>query len=348
MRHRAYLLNYPAMRFDVVMPAFNEAAHIDAALDSVFASDWPDLDVYVVDAGSEDDTVGVLRRRPEPNLHIITGRGRLNAAQAFNAGCAEGAAPWIARVDAHSTISPDYLRRAAEAIEEEGAKLGCVGGQPEQAGETAFGCAVALARASKFGVGGSVYSDRRERAYVDTVQCGVYSRAALDAVGGFRTDMLVGEDEEVNWRLKQAGYTILLDTALRFVYVPRGDWNGLFRQHRNYGKSRVRVLSVHPQMFSPRHMAPAVLVGGLAVLAGAAPVSRTARWGFAGLAGAYAGGAMLFGRAAAKEQPELASMVSQAFAAMHGGYGVGLIEGGVALVRARLGGGELETAVKAR
>ena len=336
------------MRFDVVMPAFNEAAHIDAALDSVFASDWDGFDVYVVDAGSEDDTVEVLRRRSEPNLHVITGRGRLNAAMAFNAGCAEGSAPWIARVDAHSTIAPDYLRRAAEAIASEDDRLGCVGGQPEQVGETDFGRAVALARASKFGVGGSVYSDRRERAYVDTVQCGVYSRAALEEVGGFRTDMLVGEDEEVNWRLKEAGYTILLDTALRFVYVPRGTWEGLFRQHRNYGKSRVRVLSVHPEMFSPRHMAPGVLVGGGGVLLAAAPVSRAARVLLAAGAAAYVGGAVVAGRAAARSAPELAPQVSLAFTGLHAGYGVGLLEGGWELALARLGLREPAVAVRAR
>jgi len=237
------------VRFDVVIPAFNEGRHIDDCLDSVLASYWPDLKVHVVDAGSTDDTAEIVRRRAalDPRVSLVPGGRRLNAAEAFNLGCTHGDAPWIARVDAHSTISPEYLRAAHAAIDAEGDRLGCVGGQPEHVGETPFGRAVSLARGSKFGVGGSIYSDKRERAEVDTVQCGVYRRAALEEVGGFRTDIPHGEDEEVNWRLKKAGYRILLDTALRFRYVPRGSFDALFTQYRNYGRSRVRVLSIHPE-----------------------------------------------------------------------------------------------------
>ena len=111
-------------------------------------------------------------------------------------------------MDAHTYLYPDYLRRAAELLAEEGPKVCCVGAQPEQVGETPFGEAVALARGSSFGVGNSVYADERVRAEVDTIQAGVYRRAPIEEVGGFRTDMLVGEDEELNWRLKKAGYRL--------------------------------------------------------------------------------------------------------------------------------------------
>ncbi len=339
----------PPVRFDVVVPAFNEEHHVDACLDAILAQDHPAeaVHVYVVDAGSEDDTAAVVQRRAEREggrITLLTGLGRLNAAEAFNAGYRAGERPWIARVDAHTYIAPDYLSKAAEAIEAEDERLGCVGGQPEQVGETDFGRAVALARRSRFGVGGSIYSDTRERAYVDTVQGGVYSRAGLDDVDGFATTFLVGEDEEVNWRLKQASWTILLDTALRFRYTTRGTWKALFRQHRNYGQSRVRVVAAHPDYLRPRHLAPAALVGGLGVLA---LVSRRA---FVAASGAYAAAAVVAGRQAAGEggEPELATEVAKAFSAMHFGYGVGLIEGAVHVGRARLAGGELQRAVKAR
>jgi succinoglycan biosynthesis protein ExoA len=337
-------------RFDVVVPAYNEAAHIDACLDAVFAQDYPSdlVHVYVVDAGSQDATADVVRRRPEPNLTLVTGRGRLNAAEAFNAGYREGGSPLIARVDAHTYLEPDYLSRAAEAFAAEGDRLGCVGGQPQQVGETRFGEAVALARGSRFGVGGSIYSDRRERAFVDTVQGGVYSRQALDAVGGFATDLLVGEDEEVNWRLKEAGFPILLDTSLRFRYTTRGTWRALLRQHRHYGQSRARVLARHPEMFSPRYLAPSALVGGLGVLALAAPFSGRARLALPLLLVAYTGGAVAAARGASKEDPRLRSHVAAAFSAMHLGYGIGLLEGAAHVVRARLGGGELESRVRNR
>ena len=95
--------------------------------------------------------------------------------------------------------------------------------------------------------------------------------------------MLVGEDEELNWRLKKAGYRLVLDTSVRFVYTTRSSWTAVFRQHRNYGQSRVRVLAAHPDFLRPYHLAPPGLVAALARgSALAAPFSRRARRGLLG------------------------------------------------------------------
>ena len=162
----------------------------------------------------------------------------------------------------------------------------CVGAQPEQVGETPFGEAVALARGSSFGVGASVYADERTRADVDTIQAGVYRRAPLEEVGGFRTDMLVGEDEELNWRLKKAGYRLVLDTSVRFVYTTRSSWRAVFRQHRNYGQSRVRVLAAHPDFLRPYHLAPPGMVAAGAASGPGRPL-QPARAPGPGRAGAW-------------------------------------------------------------
>ena len=226
-------ISLPAV--DVVVPAFNEEGHVNRCLDAIFAQDYPGdrYRVWVVDAGSTDETAKVVldRAARDPRLALVNGQGRLNAAQACNLGIQQGSSELIARVDAHTYLYPDYLRRAAELLEEEGPTVCCVGAQPEQVGETPFGEAVALARGSSFGVGASVYADERTRADVDTIQAGVYRRAPLEQVGGFRTDMLVGEDEELNWRLKKAGYRLVLDTSVRFVYTTRSSWRAVFRQH---------------------------------------------------------------------------------------------------------------------
>jgi succinoglycan biosynthesis protein ExoA len=338
--------------FDVVVPAFQEEAHVAACLDRLQAQDYPReaVRVFVVDAGSTDRTGDLVREwaSRDPRILLIDGRGRLNAAQAVNAGIAAGSAPLVARVDAHTTLAPDYLSAAARAFSSVGPDVACVGGQPEQVGETVFGRGLALARRSPFGVGASVYADVRPRAFVDTVQAGVYRRDALHAVGGFATDMLVGEDEELNWRLRQAGYRILLDTSLRFRYATRPTWRAAFRQYRHYGQSRARVVAAHPDFLRPYHLAPSALVAGAAGLAAAAPRSRVARRTLVTGAAAYAGATLAAGVHAARSEPKLAPAVAAGFSALHAGYGVGMLEGAAELAAAALGCGAPAEAVRER
>ncbi|MBN1529708.1 MAG: glycosyltransferase [Thermoleophilaceae bacterium] len=337
---------------DVVVPAFNEEGHVGRCLDAIFAQDYPAdrFRVWVVDAGSTDETARVVRERAatDRRLALVNGSGRLNAAQACNLGIQQGSSELIARVDAHTYLYPDYLRRAAELLTEEGPTVCCVGAQPEQVGETPFGEAVAIARGSSFGVGSSVYADQRTRAEVDTIQAGVYRRAPIEEVGGFRTDMLVGEDEELNWRLKKAGYRLVLDTSVRFVYTTRSSWGAVFRQHRNYGQSRVRVLAAHPDFLRPYHLAPPGLVATLAGLVLAAPFSRRARRALLALVAAYGAGASAASIQASRSRPELIPRLIACFPALHLGYGVGMIEGAVQKLRERLGLGEARTAVRRR
>jgi succinoglycan biosynthesis protein ExoA len=330
-------------RIDVVVPAFNEEAHIDACVGNLLTQRYPSrlVSVWVVDAGSTDATGARVSEmaRGDPRLRLVEGGRRLNAAEAMNAGISGGTAPLVARVDAHTVLDPDYLRRAADAFAGAGPDLACVGGQPEQVGETRFGRAVALARASPFGVGGSVYADRRAWAFVDTVQAGVYRRAALDAVGGFATNMLVGEDEELNWRLRRSGYRILLDTGLRFRYTTRSSWTALYRQYRNYGRARARVLAAHPDFLRARHLVPSALVCALAGLAVAALGSRKARRDLVAAGSVYAAAATAAGLVAARSvDPRLGPAVTAAFPALHVGYGVGFLGGLAELAGARLGG----------
>jgi succinoglycan biosynthesis protein ExoA len=326
-------------RIDVVVPAFNEETQIASCLDHIARQDYAgEVSVWIVDAGSTDATASIVEARAG-EVSLVAPGGRLNAAAAMNAGIARGSAPLVARVDAHTRLDPGYLRRAAAAFAAEPDDVACVGGQPEQIGETRFGRAVALARRSPFGVGGSIYADKRARAYVDTVQAGVYRRDALEAVGGFAETMLVGEDEELNWRLRRAGRRILLDTELRFAYTTRSSWRGAFRQHRNYGRSRARVLAAHPEFLRPRHVAPSALVVAFAALGAAAARSRSARGALVVAAAGYAAaGTAAAVHATRDEDLRVAPSVLAAFAALHAGYGVGVLAGAAELSASALRG----------
>lgn len=93
----------------VVIPAWNAAATIGAALESVAAQTRPPREVIVVDDGSTDDTAAIAARAGVTVLRVPNG----GAARARNLGIAAATSPWIAFLDADDTWVPDKLERQA-------------------------------------------------------------------------------------------------------------------------------------------------------------------------------------------------------------------------------------------
>jgi glycosyltransferase involved in cell wall biosynthesis len=317
---------------DVIVSTFNEERYLGRCLEYVLGQDYAAdrMRVLVIDGGSTDATLDVARRYAETDdrVELIADGRRRNLPESLNLARSRSSAELVAKIDAHGYPERDFLRLAVENFAEAEEGVACVGGRPVQEGETRFGRAVALARTSRFGVGASEYAGRSDRALVDTVQCGVYLRAALDEVGWFNPEMNFGEDEELNWRLREAGYDILLDGRMVFHYVTRPSWGSAYRQYRNYGEARVRVVREHPGFLRAHHLVPAALVASGGALAAAAPLSRRARRGLTVLGAAYAAGAGAAGAAAARRrEPALSLTVAACFCALHAGYGVGMLRG---------------------
>jgi glycosyltransferase involved in cell wall biosynthesis len=319
---------------DVLMGTFNEERYLPRALEATQAQDYPRelVKIWIVDGGSTDGTLDIARRaaQSDPRIEIVEAPPgvRLNLPASLNAGLERGSAELVAKIDAHGWPEPDFLSRAVAAFVAAGAEAGCVGGRPEQLGDTDFGHAVGLARGSRFGVGGSDYAGTEQIGWVPTVQCGVYRRSSLDEAGPFDPEMNYGEDEELNWRLEQAGHRIWMDTRIRFHYVTRPSWKSAFRQYRNYGRARVAVVRKHPQFLRVHHLAPAAFVAGVGGLALLAPVSSPARRLFTATATAYASAAAAAAvMAAGIDDPARTARVASVFPALHAGYGIGLLEG---------------------
>ncbi|CAA9503031.1 MAG: hypothetical protein AVDCRST_MAG85-1884 [uncultured Solirubrobacteraceae bacterium] len=328
----------PLPTVDVVVSTYNEERYIDRCLDAVRSQDYPSerVRIWVVDGGSDDGTVARVHAHAEQDdrIEVIADGRRLNLPEALNVAIERCSGDLVAKIDAHGWPEHDYLRRSAEAFAAGGPSVACVGGRPIQEGETTFGRAVALARGSRVGVGASEYAGSTQLALVDTVQCGVYRREPLLAVGSFDAEMNYGEDEEVNWRLRQAGHQIALDTRIVFHYITRPTWKAAYRQYRNYGAARVRVVQSHPSYLKPHHVAPAAALAGGAALLTLSPFSRAARRllgaGVATYGAAVTAAALA---AAGRSRWTLAPIVAYAMVALHAGYAVGMLRALPRLVR---------------
>lgn len=96
----------------VVVASYGKVATLRACLDAVLATDYPDLDVLVVDSGSTDGSLDLLRER-YPRLRIELAPGASLPA-ALNRGFARAGARDVVRL--HGDVAPqgsDWLRKLA-------------------------------------------------------------------------------------------------------------------------------------------------------------------------------------------------------------------------------------------
>lgn len=249
----------------IVMPVRNEMSYLDASFDRIDEQDYPRerIEIILVDGASTDDTMAIARARAVSDPRITVVPGTYNCPAAMNAGIARARGEFVAKVDGHGYISVAFLKTASDFLTEH-PECGCVGGPITPLGDQPIAMSNLLARFSKFGVGQGVYTIEKRVCSVDSVQCGVYRKSALEAVGNFDENMQFGEDEELNYRLIQAGYKIYQTPAMTFYYHIRPSFAALFRQYFNYGCARVKVLKKHPTFFRLKHIIPATLILALA------------------------------------------------------------------------------------
>jgi cellulose synthase/poly-beta-1,6-N-acetylglucosamine synthase-like glycosyltransferase len=105
-------------RVSIVIAARNEAATVGAALPTVFAKDYPELEFIVVNDRSEDDTGAILDRiaAAEPRLRVVHVRelpaGWIGKNHALHLGAQQATGEWILFTDADVHFAPDALARA--------------------------------------------------------------------------------------------------------------------------------------------------------------------------------------------------------------------------------------------
>ena len=251
----------------VVIPTRDEQGTIAACLEAVLRQEYPAgrMEVLVVDGRSRDRTralVAELAAADKAGRVRLLDNPRLVTPAALNIGIRAARGAVIARVDGHTVIAPDYLRRCVEALTETGADN--VGGLMRPRGHGYVGGCVALATTSRFGVGDARFHYDERGGAVDTVYLGCFRRAIFERVGLFDESLVRNQDDELNDRIVAAGGRIWLDPRIRSTYHNRGSLRALWRQYYQYGYWKVRVLRRHPHARRPRHLAPAALVAGLA------------------------------------------------------------------------------------
>lgn len=186
------------MSISVVIPLYNKAAYITAALRSVHAQTWQPDQFIVVDDGSTDGGPAIVAADPLVSL-IRQANGGVSAAR--NAGIAAATGDLVAFLDADDLWSPDHLAligMASQAYEDAG--MICTGYRRFNDGG-----AVSVHLALPGGIMPSFYRQWTRGSFTCASSVAVRRKSLLDLGSLFPVGERLGEDQDVWFRLAEAG-----------------------------------------------------------------------------------------------------------------------------------------------
>ena len=112
----------------VLMPAYNAGKFIGESIRSVLAQSYSHWELLIVNDGSSDNTVDVVKSFNDPRIRLVENPQNMGLIKTLNRGLAEAQGEWIARLDADDLASPDRIALQMDAFEHN-ADLALLGGR---------------------------------------------------------------------------------------------------------------------------------------------------------------------------------------------------------------------------
>ncbi len=208
----------------VVIPARNEARNIRRCVESALASDYPALEVIVVDDHSTDDTGAVAREIATRDARVrVTVPPPLpddwfGKQWACHHGARAAYGDVVAFFDADTWQAPDLLPRAVNMLRSHGADLVTVGGEQELGSfwERLVQPQVFAVMLMRYGGTEVINESRRAADKIANGQCMIFRRAAYDAIGGHASvKHKVAEDLALAQHLFLTGHHVIVVLGIR-------------------------------------------------------------------------------------------------------------------------------------
>ena len=196
----------------VVIPTYNRAATLPAAIESALAQSYGSVEVVVVDDGSTDDTPAVLERFAG-RIAAVRQDNR-GASGARNTGVRAARGEILVFLDSDDLLRPNAVARHLAVLSDAGSAIPCSMGDLEMQRadgtvESMFSVRRLRPKAGR-GLWTNVHDVLTTR-FLFTNQTLAVRRDAFDAVGGYDESLWVMEDFDLAMRLGAVGpwgYTI--------------------------------------------------------------------------------------------------------------------------------------------
>lgn len=257
------------MIVSVAVVAYNEIAYLPKLLEDICAQDYPhkQIELLLIDSNSTDGTKACMQQFASDyqdafyRIQVLD-----NPGQYIQHGCnvmlQNYTGDAVCRIDAHGRIPTNFIRENVNVLKSGEAVSG--GPRPNIIDEeTPWKKTLLLAEQSKFGSGTAPYRTGEKKSYVNSMFHGMYLRKVYDTVGQYHPKLHYIEDNEMNYRIRKAGFRLCYCPQITsYEHIRPGFCKMLQQKFRN-GLWIGKTLKINAKCFSLFHFVPAAFVLGI-------------------------------------------------------------------------------------
>lgn len=256
------------MIISVCVVAYNEQKALPDLLECIKSQDYPhnQMEVVLIDSCSNDNTKKIMEKFRKENqdffdVQVLDNPRKIQAA-GWNVAIKNYKGDAIIRVDAHAAIPKEFVRKNAEVLESGEYVSGGVRPNMVDA-STPWKETLLLAEQSMFGSGIAPYRRSEKSTYVKSVFHGAYKREVFEKVGFFNEQLGRTEDNEIHYRIRQAGYKICYSPDIVSYQHTRSSLKAMLKQKYGNGYWVALTLKACPKCLSLYHFVPLCFVLGI-------------------------------------------------------------------------------------
>ncbi len=218
----------------VIVPAYNAEKTIARTLDSVLAQTYSNFELLVIDDGSEDATLDIIKSVSDYRLKVFSYPHQGHSA-ARNHGLDQAVGEYVALIDADDLWTPDKLEAQLHALQS----------HPEAAVAYSWTNFIDqddrfLRTGSYINVKGNVYRKLLGTNFIENGSNPLIRRSALTAVGKFDETLITSPDWDM-WLRLAARYGFVCVEAPQILY--RVSTHSVSANVRGMEKSCLQILN---------------------------------------------------------------------------------------------------------
>lgn len=243
-----------------VIPTYNEGKTIKKCIESLLNLHYPidRLDIVVVDSGSIDDTVQIVKKFKQVRVFVDKS---LNKPEARNKAIEESIGDFVFNYSGHVTADPELLNVILSKFKDDIHVVGCPNftSNQDKTGKVIgklFQGFMAGGGTKTFMQNATFKKDR----FVEHIPFCCYTKEIVEEIGLFDTDLQYGQDAEYNLRVRKKGYKILYTPDTFVNHYKPTSFYGLFLKMYRYGVARSKILGKHPENKTIMYLLPNLLL----------------------------------------------------------------------------------------